>query len=296
MGAAVLGTGLLLAALCQGQTVNYTYDDAGRLTRVDYGEGGSIEYSYDKAGNLLRRLTSSPSQFASVSSASFDLSGILAAEAIATGFGQNLATGIAVTPSTDLPDELLGTTVDVTDTQGTTRRAGLISVTPTQISYVVPAGTAIGVATVLVSSGTGVQVNGNLRVEQVAPGLYTANQQGFGVAAAFALRVAADLTQTRELTFDPATVAPVPIDLGQEGEQVFLELFGTGMRNLTGQATATVDGVAVGVFGPVAHSVFPGLDQANLGPLPASLAGRGEVDVILTVDGKAANTVTVAIQ
>jgi len=35
--------------------VNYSYDAAGRLTRIDYGASGSINYSYDKAGNLLSR-------------------------------------------------------------------------------------------------------------------------------------------------------------------------------------------------------------------------------------------------
>ena len=36
--------------------------------------------------------------------------------------------------------------------------------------------------------------------------------------------------------------------------------------------------------GPVAQGQFDGLDQLNLGPLPRSLAGRGEVEVVVTVD------------
>jgi YD repeat-containing protein len=35
--------------------VNYTYDAAGRLVKVDYGNGSTISYTYDKAGNLLSR-------------------------------------------------------------------------------------------------------------------------------------------------------------------------------------------------------------------------------------------------
>jgi len=38
-----------------------------------------------------------------------------------------------------------------------------------------------------------------------------------------------------------------------------------------------------------------GLDQVNV-LIPRSLIGRGEVDVVLTVDGKPANTVRVAIK
>ena len=41
---------------------------------------------------------------------------------------------------------------------------------------------------------------------------------------------------------------------------------------------------------------FVGLDQVNTAALPRSLRGRGLVDVILTVDGKAPNTVTVVIR
>ena len=31
----------------------YSYDDAGRLTQVSYGDGSSIGYSYDANGNIL---------------------------------------------------------------------------------------------------------------------------------------------------------------------------------------------------------------------------------------------------
>src|SRR5579871_6639031 len=47
--AVLFASQLLLAA------VNYTYDAAGRLIKVDYGAAGSITYTYDKAGNLLSR-------------------------------------------------------------------------------------------------------------------------------------------------------------------------------------------------------------------------------------------------
>lgn len=38
------------------------------------------------------------------------------------------------------------------------------------------------------------------------------------------------------------------------------------------------------------------VDQGNLGPLPRNLVGRGEVDVVLTVEGKAANTLRINIK
>ena len=46
---------LLFATAAQAVDVNvtYTYDNAGRLTAVDYGNGRSIAYTYDDAGNIL---------------------------------------------------------------------------------------------------------------------------------------------------------------------------------------------------------------------------------------------------
>lgn len=48
---------LLAGQLIIVASVNYSYDAAGRLTRVDYGATGAINYTYDKAGNLLSRVT-----------------------------------------------------------------------------------------------------------------------------------------------------------------------------------------------------------------------------------------------
>ncbi len=43
------------SAATEANTIAYTYDDAGRLLRVDYGNGTAITYTYDDAGNLLQR-------------------------------------------------------------------------------------------------------------------------------------------------------------------------------------------------------------------------------------------------
>ena len=50
---------LLALPLMAVAAVNYTYDDAGRLATVDYGDGRTIVYTYDAAGNLLSRTTTS---------------------------------------------------------------------------------------------------------------------------------------------------------------------------------------------------------------------------------------------
>lgn len=43
----------LLAATAMAAAETYSYDAAGRLSAVDYGNGVKVTYSYDNAGNLL---------------------------------------------------------------------------------------------------------------------------------------------------------------------------------------------------------------------------------------------------
>ena len=289
---------ILCAVAATAQTVNYSYDAAGRLIRADYGDSGAISYTYDPAGNLLQREVTrgAAAPFATISAASFARGEALAPELIVSGFGADVATGTLAPTTTPLPTELLGTRIEVTDSAGTTRLASLFFVSPTQINYLIPAGTALGEATITVISGSGAVSVGTVQIDRVAPALFAANQAGTGPAAAFFLRIAADGTRApQELIFDP-NLAAVPISLGPEGEQVFLLLFGTGVRGFENAVTVTVGGEAVAVLGAVPAPGFVGLDQVNIGPLPRTLIGRGEVDIVVTADGKTANTVTVAIQ
>jgi len=73
---------------------------------------------------------------------------------------------------------------------------------------------------------------------------------------------------------------------------VYLLLFGTGIRNrtsLTG-VSITMGGMNFPIDYAGPQGQFVGLDQVNV-PLSHALAGRGAVDVVLTVDSKPANTV-----
>jgi uncharacterized protein (TIGR03437 family) len=72
-------------------------------------------------------------------------------------------------------------------------------------------------------------------------------------------------------------------------------LYGTGLRH-AGALTAALNGASLPVAYFGAQRSYAGLDQINLGPLPATLAGAGPVNLAIAADGQAANTVTVAIQ
>src|SRR5262249_54372392 len=231
-------------------------------------------------------------------------------ELIAAAFGSGLATTTQNATTIPLPTNLAGTTVRVRDSQGGDRLAPLFFVSSGQVNYQIPPGTALGAATVTVTSGDSTVSTGNVTITSVSPGLFSANANGQGVAAAIALRVKADSTQVFEAVarFDTTlnTFVPIPIDLGPSGEQVYLLLFGTGFRNApntdgnpnNGSAesvTVTVGGANTSVLFSGPAPGFVGLDQCNIGPIPRSLAGGNDVNIIMTVSGKPANTVKVNI-
>ncbi len=241
------------------------------------------------------------SALANVSAASFSSNATLAPESIVAAFGANLASDTAAAATTPLPTALGGTFVIVRDSAGTERRAPLFFVSPTQVNYQMPASTAPGRATVFITAADGQIAAGEITSANTAPGLFAANANGQGVAAGVVLRVRADATQVYEpLTqFDAALnrYVAVPVELGPEGEQVFLVLFGTGLRLRANLAAvlARVGGTDAEVTfaGPVEG--LAGLDQLNL-KLPRSLRGRGEVEVAVTVESNAANAVRVNIR
>ena len=239
--------------------------------------------------------------FTSMSAASFVNGGPLAANAISSGFGLGLATGTASAASLPLPTVLANTSVTVTDSAGVGRPAPLFYVSPSQINYLVPDGTATGPATVTVKDGTTVTSSGALTVNSVSPALFTANFDGKGAPAAEAVSVAPDLTfsfqAVAQCGMTQGSCVTSPIDLGPSGTLVALCLYGTGIRGLSSPAgvTVSIGGLASQVLYAGPQYQYVGLDQVNV-IVPTALAGRGEVDLNLTVDGKAANTVRVNIQ
>src|SRR5205085_2609503 len=163
-------------------------------------------------------------------------------------------------------------------------------------------GTAPGAATISVVRGGAVVASGVVQITAAAPGLFTANASGQGVPAAYVFRRRANGSESTEpvAQFDQAQnrFVPAPIDLGPEGDQVVLILFGTGIRGRSDLSAVTcrIGGVEVPVLYAGEQGQFVGLDQVNVGVLPRNLAGRGEIDLVLTVDGKAANTGRVSIK
>jgi uncharacterized protein (TIGR03437 family) len=249
--------------------------------------------------NVTVTICSAIGSCANVSAASYTAP--LAGEALASAFGVELATMTASAEKIPLPLELAGTTIKVKDSAGVERLAPLFFVSPLQSNYQIPPGTANGMATVSIMSGDGSAPVCLAQISTVAPGLFTADATGSGLPAAEVLRVRSNGSRSSEpvARFNQITnkFEPVAIDLGPEGDQVFLILYGTGIRKLSSLSavTVTVGGLSSQVTYAGGQGQYVGLDQVNL-LLPRGLAGRGEVDVVLSVHDQTANTVKVTVK
>jgi uncharacterized protein (TIGR03437 family) len=240
-------------------------------------------------GLAVAPLTVSPGTFAAKS--------LVSPDSYAAAFAPNLASETHVDSS--FPVKLAGVAVRVRDSAGVDRQARLYAVAAGQVNFLIPEQTASGGAWVRVIRD-GVEVAaGAVMIAPVAPTLFSANGTGQGLAAANALLVGADGSKTLQSVAavdERGNVVAQPIVLGGNGGQVFLSLFGTGIRNFTSAEPMRliVGGVncLLQFVGPSPE--FPGLDQVNA-LLDRSLAGSGEVDIHLIVDGIAANIVRISI-
>ncbi|MDQ6663846.1 MAG: hypothetical protein M3Z23_05595, partial [Acidobacteriota bacterium] len=252
----------------------------------------------DKYPPILQTLAHPANALSSLSSANNSYS--LAPGAIASAYGTNLASGTQGAPSAPLPTTLLNVMVTVKDSAGAERVAPLFFVSPTQVNYQVPDGTPGGTAAVTISSNGIVTGSGIATISAIAPGLYTANQNGAGVAAALMQRVHADGSQSfqnvAQCDSNGRNCTPASIDVGPDSDRLFLQLYGTGIRGRTSLSNVSVSigNVAGTVLFAGPQGQYAGLDQVNVQLPSGVLKGRGRLTVALTVDGQAANAVWVS--
>jgi uncharacterized protein (TIGR03437 family) len=241
--------------------------------------------------DLLINTTKPPLTFSDVNAASF-LGGNLAVDSIATAFGSGFGPTTAVYGVLPLTTTLGGVTVNVRDSAGTGRLAPLFYVSSKQINFAVPQGTAAGAATVSVTYN-GLVYDAAQQIAQVAPGVFAAQ----GLAAGSVLNIHNGVqTLTALITTNSAGgLIPVPINVGSGSDQVFLELYGTGIRHHQTPVTATIGGETLTATYADTQGFYVGEDQINFF-LPQDLKGAGLVGVTLTVDGLTANTVMIQIQ
>src|SRR5262249_34447452 len=269
-----------------------TLDQAGNVYLTGYGKLSATAGAVQLGGGdgFLAKLTlgARNATVATVSAASY-LGPQLAQESLAVGFLDAFGAGAE------------SLRARVRDSGGTERDAQVFFSGFGQINFQIPPETAIGDALVNVTSGGAVIANGALQVVKVAPGVFSADASGGGLVAAVALRQKPDNTQIYEsiIRFDPALnkIVAVPIDLGPDGDRVFLAIFGTGWRFRSSETAAKVmiGGVEVPALYVGLQGTFKGVDQINV-ELTRALAGKGEVDLEVMVDSKMTNTTRVNIK
>jgi uncharacterized protein (TIGR03437 family) len=165
------------------------------------------------------------------------------------------------------------------------RSAEVLFVSATQVNYMVPSGTSLGAATVTITSGAGDVSTGPLNIQSVTPNLFQDPENGDPADTP-------PVAQLLRLRDGVQTVEPLlsRIDMGPDSDQLFMMLYGTGIRFRNSLASVLVsiggEQVPVDYAGP--QGEFAGLDQINV-RLPRSLAGRGVVPLQVTVEGESAN-------
>jgi uncharacterized protein (TIGR03437 family) len=289
---ASLATWILLVVICSctADNVNYTYDAAGRLTRVSYPNGTAINYTYDKAGNLLSRVVGSgsgPVVNAVVNGASFLPGGVVPGE-IATIFGANLTTssGINLTSSLPLPTSFLNVSVTVNGSP-----APLFAVDNVngqqQINFQVPwevAGKGNAAIAVINNGAAGAPVAVPVLSAQPAIFSYTVGSNTFGAIlhANFQLADTAHPVSAGEVVLIYCTglgpVSPQPQD------------------GVAGKGEATVAKAAVSIGGANAIVQFSGLAPGFVGlnqinaQIPAGVSS-GNNPVSITISGASSKPV-----
>jgi uncharacterized protein (TIGR03437 family) len=239
---------------------------------------------------VLTTLCSSKEIQAQVSAASYQP--VVAPNSLASlfGLGYSDSTVFAqLDANGQLPTTLGGVTVQIDGVA-----APLLYVSPLQINLLIPAGTDIGAADVVVQTSTpGKQIQYSMQVRNVAPGLFSRDASGKGPGA---------ILNAVTFAAQPFLVE-TPENAGSD-KRTRLAVFATGLRyagnamqdpakvNVAAQIQArdSLGNVYTVEYAGPAPGFF-GLDQINL-VVPPAADGASEVSLIITAENAASNTVT----
>ena len=239
------------------ETVGYGSTDVGLTWRSinlgDPGKGpnrgsriiGNQNYffawkvSWDNVGNGLWRKpieslpTLPPDLFMTTSAASYRQYDT-ARGSIVSGFGTNLSASTVAASTLPLPKNLGSVTVSIKDSQMIEHLAPLFFVAPQQINYLIPQDIATGDATITVRRDGVIVAQGDLTIYDAGSALFSLDATGSGFPATLLLRIKAN----GQTSYDPIAqydtalkrFVAIPIDPGATSDQLFLVLFGTGLK------------------------------------------------------------------
>ncbi|MEO8663467.1 MAG: IPT/TIG domain-containing protein [Bryobacteraceae bacterium] len=206
-------------------------------------------------------------QMTVVNGASFSSTPV-APGSFASIFGQDLCQGTMagewIAPG-KLPTELSGCTVMVGGIP-----AMLSYVSPGQVNFIVPAGMAPGMATVMANNGSRT-ISGSVMSAAAGPGMFALTGMGVGEGA----MLHGTLWRTG------------PFSVSTNGQTTYLSIYVTGL-DVSAKPVVTMGGVAADVVWWGDAPGYVGLQQINI-MLPAGTAGTGRVPVMVTSNGQNSN-------
>lgn len=179
----------------------------------------------------------------------------------------------------------------------------LVEAQARKLDLMIPPEVPTGDSPVVVTTSKGRALRGMLRIDAATPSLYSADRTGKGVALARWTRIAEDgSTQsdpTPAFACDEAGVCTAtPIDLGSETDSTLLEIAATGTRSQLADPASIL--VQIGDETAEVISAQPSTTEAGVDlitvRIPRVLAGRGELDLSVSVLDRSSNPVRIAIQ
>jgi uncharacterized protein (TIGR03437 family) len=215
----------------------------------------------------------------------------------AIGYGPVMATRDSWAKAMQ-PQRTLGNiAVDITDSRGVTLPAGIFFATAGwgQINFVVPEGVATGPARMTIVRQDGSRESTQITIADTAPGFWT-GVSCRGPAQGVAMQTFADGRQSimQIQACEPGNCWPNAIPVAA-GATTRVSMKASGFRHAASASdiVVTAGGVRVPVvsFGPAQD---PGVDQVTI-EIPASLRGRGVVDLMCRVKGRVSNAVQIKI-
>jgi len=244
----------------------------------------------------------------------------ISADSLVTAFGDNLALRTESAPP-PYAMNLGGITLNVVDSNHAVRYARLLYASPTRVDYLMPPGTAPGTATIHIDREVCAAalpnvfptepcgVSSTAQIQNVAPALFTANANGRGVVIAAAYRsilgsggLVAGSVPVYECGTRAGSCVSLPINLGLD-TPVLVMFYATGLRGRSSDSALklTIGGQVISnrrvqfqddselTCGPVRQICAAAGVDLVFATLPLSLRGRGEVDVVISSDGRTSN-------
>ena len=265
---------LLFVPVLLSAAVNYSYDAAGRLTRIDYGAAGSINYTYDKSGNLLSRTVSAGAAtggtITKVNTAFVDPSQGIAQNSWTEIHGTNLvpattpASGVVWSAAPEfaqgrMPAQVGGVSVTVNGKSAYIYFFCSAATNPAcaddQINVLTPLDETTGNVAVVVTSANGTTAPFNANMTAQVPSLFRFDTSGHVVA-----------THINYSLLGPASLYPGLSTPAKPGEQIVL--FGTAF----GLPSTPISAGSSSQSGSL-----PALPVCKIGNDPAAVAFAGLV-------------------